>query len=255
MVIEPEGGAADALRFVLGRRRAVRRRRRRVAADRRRGAALLHHMGQFMGNQRPSRLARGCVGPGCEHQICPHGIGPRAHVLRRSRGVCIAVNAHGGEIRAEPRLEEAAQRRIQRPPWCCQRRLHAGRRRALLHRVRGFGLHLLLLARRACPADPRRRVRDHGRLRHPHHLRRHRIGLMLQRIIHRADGQLRLQPPQRRLIARGRAGRGQYAQRAPAAPRPGRGQWWRRGGHNAQRAPKSQLSDSRRWEQNATRSG
>src|SRR5271169_6540741 len=107
--------------------------------------------------------------------------------------------SHAAEVAPEARLEIGARRGVERLPGRAQRLMHAGWRLADGGMPRGplFLKFFLLIASRAFAADPRRRGGHRGpRGGHAHHLVGDAIRLMLKRIIHRADFELRLKAAQ-----------------------------------------------------------
>ena len=75
---------------------------------------LLNDMGQFMGNQFPSRIAPGFKTSGLEDKLMTNCIGQGVHGPRGVRRFVIGMNAHATEIMSEARLEEGAGHSIER---------------------------------------------------------------------------------------------------------------------------------------------
>ena len=151
-------------------------------------------MRELVREQRPvvGLLAR------AEDDVVADGVGACADRLCRVSGVRVGVNAHGGEIVAEPRLEIGAARRIERPAWHAQHVMHDPRRFADRRRRPLDALALqpfLLLAAGTFATEPERRQRGSGGRRrgHAHHPFGHPVRLPLPRVIDRAHDEFRLQ--------------------------------------------------------------
>jgi hypothetical protein len=85
-------------------------------------------MGQFVGNQFPSRIAPGIKTSGPEDKLMTNGVGQGIHGSRRIPRFVIGVYAYPTEIMSEARLEERAGGSIERL---------AGRAKHVMHDRRG----------------------------------------------------------------------------------------------------------------------
>src|SRR5215469_1233384 len=99
-------------------------------------------MGQFVGNQFPSRIAPGIKASGVEDKLVTNGIGQGIHGSRRIRRFVVGVNAYATEIMSEARLEERAGGSIERLAGRPKHLMHdrRGVTAALWRDIRGFAL-------------------------------------------------------------------------------------------------------------------
>ncbi|KUG20736.1 hypothetical protein ASZ90_009536 [hydrocarbon metagenome] len=108
-------------------------------------AALLHHVSQFVHQQRSSFRHIRRKSAGVKDDVAADRIRQRVDRPRRFRRLCIRVHPHPGKVVAEPGLHIGAGGRVERPPRGAQHFMHDRRR----HLLRGpqsrtlQGRHLL----------------------------------------------------------------------------------------------------------------